>query len=76
MATTYPNDKEPVMASGVDTPPSLEKGSAERRASVPGDGYVPENLREEDFRTRNGLNLKSFQRRAYTRILHLTGRRN
>lgn len=52
------------MATGVDTPPSLEKGSADRRHSV-GDGYVPENLREDDFMTRNGLNLKSFQRRDW-----------
>ncbi|TDZ30771.1 Amino-acid permease inda1 [Colletotrichum spinosum] len=28
-----------------------------------GDGHVQENLRESDFMTRNGLNLKSFQRR-------------
>merc|ERR1711939_852812 len=40
--------------SASDTPPSLEKGTADRRPSA-GDGYVPANLREEDFRTRNGL---------------------
>ncbi|OLN96418.1 Amino-acid permease inda1-like protein 1 [Colletotrichum chlorophyti] len=28
-----------------------------------GDGHAPANLRETDFMTRNGLNLKSFQRR-------------
>jgi len=50
--------------SASDTPPSLEKGTADRRPSA-GDGYVPANLREEDFRTRNGLNLKSFQRRDW-----------
>ncbi|OHE99405.1 amino acid permease [Colletotrichum orchidophilum] len=30
-----------------------------------GDGHIPENFREDDFMTRNGLNLKSFQRRDY-----------
>ena len=54
--------------SASDTPPSLEKGTADRRPSA-GDGYVPANLREEDFRTRNGLNLKSFQRRVYNLAL-------
>ena len=59
---TINDTKEPVTATGVDTPPSLEKGA--RRHSV-GDGYVPANLREADFRTRNGLNLESFKRRMY-----------
>ncbi|KAK1712658.1 amino acid permease [Colletotrichum lupini] len=30
-----------------------------------GDGHVPDNFREDDFMTRNGLNLKSFQRRDW-----------
>ncbi|OHW94190.1 amino-acid permease inda1-like protein, partial [Colletotrichum incanum] len=30
-----------------------------------GEGHVPENFREDDFRTRNGLNLRSFQRRDW-----------
>ena len=38
-----------------------EKGPA-RRPSAGHDG-VPQNFREEDFMTRNGLNLRSFQRR-------------
>jgi amino acid transporter len=42
----------------------LEKGHDDRSHSV-GDGTVPYNLREEDFMTRNGLNLKSFQRRDW-----------
>lgn len=50
--------------TGSDSPASLEKGG-ERRHSV-GDGVVPHNLREDDFRTRNGLNMKSFQRRVYS----------
>lgn len=68
MATTQ-DSKEAVTATGADTPPSLEKGTGARRHSV-GDGFVPENLREADFRTRNGLNLKSFQRRTYPPHLH------
>lgn len=43
------------------SPTDSEKGGV-RRPSV-GDGTVPMNLREQDFLTRNGLNLKSFQRR-------------
>jgi hypothetical protein len=38
--------------------------SGERRASSPGEvGNVPEDNRETDFFTRNGLNLRSFGRR-------------
>ncbi|KIW16092.1 hypothetical protein PV08_06143 [Exophiala spinifera] len=40
--------------------------TGERRASAPGEvGYVPEDNRETDFFTRNGLNLRSFQRRDW-----------
>jgi hypothetical protein len=35
-----------------------------RRPSA-GEGGIPVNFREEDFLTRNGLNLKSFQRREF-----------
>jgi hypothetical protein len=48
-----------------NSPVDSEKGPR-RRASVEqriDDGAVAANLREEDFLTRNGLNLKSFQRR-------------
>jgi hypothetical protein len=44
------------------SPSESEKGGAIRHASA-GDGNVPTNFREQDFLTRNGLNLKSFQRR-------------
>lgn len=39
----------------------------------PGVDGVPENFRELDFRTRNGLNLRSFQRRT---LSPLFSRRN
>jgi hypothetical protein len=45
-----------------DSPASMEKGNVGRTPSVGVD--VPWNLREDDFMTRNGLNLKSFQRRT------------
>lgn len=44
------------------SPSESEKGGVGRRPSA-GDGHVPNNFREQDFMTRNGLNLKSFQRR-------------
>lgn len=44
------------------SPSESEKGGVERRPSA-GDGTIPANFREQDFMTRNGLNLKSFQRR-------------
>ncbi len=49
-------------------PQSLDSELAARTTSEkhePGDGYVPEDFREQDFLTRNGLNLKSFQRREF-----------
>lgn len=55
-------EKEMAMSQ---SPTDSEKGAV-RRASA-GDGTVPTNLREQDFLTRNGLNLKSFQRR---KLLH------
>lgn len=43
---------------------NADSESGERRASAPGEvGYVPEDNRETDFFTRNGLNLRSFGRR-------------
>ncbi|KAF9875056.1 hypothetical protein CkaCkLH20_07322 [Colletotrichum karsti] len=47
---------------GVTPPYDSEKGPAHH---TPGDGHVPETFREDDFMTRNGLNLKSFQRRDW-----------
>lgn len=37
-----------------------------------GDGFVPKDFREQDFMTRNGLNLNSFTRRKFYRsqLLH------
>jgi amino acid transporter len=45
-----------------ESPHDSEKGV---RVASPGHGDVPEDFRESDFRTRNGLNLKSFQRRDW-----------
>lgn len=41
----------------------------------PGQDGVPENFRELDFMTRNGLNLRSFGRRKYTESLARNGGR-
>lgn len=61
----------------IDTPPSngSDHDIDHEKHITPGDvhGYdkqpehdgVPENFREEDFMTRNGLNLRSFQRRMF-----------
>jgi amino acid transporter len=67
--------EDSAVATGSDSPPSFEKegaapslaekGHAGGRTHSVGDGTVPANLREEDFLTRNGLNLKSFQRRDW-----------
>jgi amino acid transporter len=46
------------------SPPDFEKGH-EKPLRTAGDGHVPEDHRENDFLTRNGLNLKSFQRRDW-----------
>lgn len=57
-------------------PPAFdaERGAAEkeerghsppRHVRRPGEDGVPENFRELDFLTRNGLNLRSFQKRLY-----------
>lgn len=55
--------------TGVSPPSSLEAAGGDRRPStqVAGMQGVPHNLRETDWATRNGLSLKSFQRRE----LHL-----
>ncbi len=59
---------EEKVAEVAKTPVNSDFETGDRRASFPGDvGYVPENHREADFFTRNGLNLKSFQRRKFTR---------
>ncbi|ETN36821.1 uncharacterized protein HMPREF1541_07808 [Cyphellophora europaea CBS 101466] len=55
-------EKEPVT---LQSPSDSEKGAVRRPSAQPGDGTVPQNFREQDFLTRNGLNLKSFQRRDY-----------
>ena len=44
-----------------ESPQDSEKGV---HVHTPGDGTIPENLRERDFATRNGLNLRSFTRRS------------
>lgn len=61
-----------------DTPASMEKGNVGGRTASVGDGTVPYNLREADFMTRNGLNMKSFQRRElvdHLRMQRLTNNR-
>jgi hypothetical protein len=62
-------EKEAKEATGVVQPQStldVESGE-EQRAASPGDvGYVPQDNREVDFFTRNGLNLRSFQRRTFS----------
>lgn len=46
------------------TPVTTGSESSQQDAAVAGEvGYVPENNRESDFFTRNGLNLRSFGRR-------------
>ncbi|KIY02703.1 uncharacterized protein Z520_01168 [Fonsecaea multimorphosa CBS 102226] len=48
-----------------ESPADSEKG-VPSNSYTPGDGHEPENLREKDFLTRNGLNLASFGRRDCT----------
>ena len=50
-----------------DTSPHDSGHDSEKNRPIhtPGDGVVPENLREKDFLTRNGLNLSSFKRRTF-----------
>ncbi|KAK2048338.1 amino acid permease [Colletotrichum somersetense] len=43
-------------------PPTYD---SEKGANSAGDRHVPDDFREDDFRTRNGLNLRSFQRRDW-----------
>ncbi|KAK2055846.1 amino acid permease [Colletotrichum caudatum] len=43
-------------------PPTYD---SEKGANSAGDRSVPDDFREDDFRTRNGLNLRSFQRRDW-----------
>lgn len=45
---------------------ALPPGGVVGYAHQPGQDGVPENFREQDFMTRNGLNLRSFKRRQYT----------
>ncbi|KIW87454.1 uncharacterized protein Z519_12090 [Cladophialophora bantiana CBS 173.52] len=47
-----------------ESPTDSEKAVPITRHS-PGDGYVPEDFREKDFLTRNGLSLNSFRRRDW-----------
>jgi hypothetical protein len=54
----YPKAQDPYMTQ--DSPQDSEKGVPLRNASVSSGSYP----READFATRNGLNLKSFQRRT------------
>jgi len=52
-----------------DIPPAHDAEKAHVPAghggAVPGENGVPANMREDDFMTRNGLNLRSFQRRDW-----------
>lgn len=45
-----------------EAPPDFEKGDFEDRT---GDVSLRKDQREQDFMTRNGLNLRSFTRRTY-----------
>lgn len=64
-AVTSGSDSPPSFEKTGDAPSLTEKGHAGGRTHSVGDGHVPVNLREEDFLTRNGLNLRSFQRRDW-----------
>lgn len=55
VATAAPPNSDEQM--GAD----MEKTSSGRPYA--GDGYVPDDFREQDFMTRNGLNWRSFTRR-------------
>lgn len=53
-------------AGVAQSPANSDFETGDRRAAFAGDvGYVPADNREADFFTRNGLNLKSFQRREF-----------
>jgi amino acid transporter len=57
----------PPSHSSTDLPPvhDAEKAHVTPHRAVPGQDGVPENFREVDFMTRNGLNLRSFTRRDW-----------
>lgn len=63
--------KETVVGVATNTPPSadyqmghdVEKSSSSQ--PYPGDSNIPEDFREKDFMTRNGLNLRSFTKRDW-----------
>ncbi|KAF5962277.1 putative amino acid permease NAAP1 [Fusarium bulbicola] len=56
--------KEEKIDVGSATPPSPDHGHAHTKDTFTGDVEgVRDDYREDDFMTRNGLNLKSFQRR-------------
>ena len=63
VGTTPPSHTSDELPSHHDS----EKGhiAAEPGHAVAGENGVPANLREDDFMTRNGLNLRSFQRRKF-----------
>ncbi|KAG7127930.1 Amino-acid permease inda1 like protein [Verticillium longisporum] len=49
----------------VDDPMGLDADKLESNRPYAGDGNVPKDFREQDFMTRNGLNLRSFTRRDF-----------
>lgn len=56
-------DKEGAVTQG---PVTSDSESSEQHSSALREiGYVPDDNRESDFYTRNGLNLRSFGRREY-----------
>lgn len=58
-------DKKTSIAS---FPTDSEKVVSALRHPSAGDGNIPQDFREQDFLTRNGLNLRSFQRRKCPRL--------
>ena len=59
--------KEEKVDIGAHTPPSHDHAHGHSKDVYTGDVEgVRADYREEDFMTRNGLNLKSFQRRTFS----------
>jgi hypothetical protein len=54
----------------VDHEKHIQPGGVIGYDKQPGQDGIPENFREQDFMTRNGLNFRSFQRRASTLADH------
>jgi amino acid transporter len=59
--------KEEKVDIGSHTPPSHDLAHGHQKDVYTGDVEgVRDDFREDDFMTRNGLNLKSFQRRTFS----------